>query len=198
MTDASDQDASAASAAPARQPLRLWGGAFGSGPSEALQRLSVSIHFDWRLAPYDLRSSRAHARVLHRAGLLDDDDLEQLLAALDLLEVDVLSGSFVPTIEDEDVHTALERGLVDRLGTLGGKLRAGRSRNDQIATDLRLYLREQARVLTNLVVDLQSALLEQSDRHVESVSPGSPTCNGPNPCRSRTSCSSTFMRLPAM
>src|SRR4029079_3112492 len=172
MLEPPNPEASAASAAPGGQPLRLWGGAFGSEPSEALQRLSVSIHFDWRLAPYDLRSSRAHARVLHRAGLLDEDELKQLLSALDLLEVDVLSGSFVPTIEDEDVHTALERGLVDRLGTLGGKLRAGRSRNDQIATDLRLYLREQARVLTNLVVDLQSALLEQSERHVESISPG--------------------------
>ncbi|MFL6178513.1 MAG: argininosuccinate lyase [Actinomycetes bacterium] len=172
MTDASNQDASALSAAPSRQPLRLWGGAFGSAPSEALQRLSASIHFDWRLAPYDLRSSRAHARVLRRAELLDDDELEQLLSALDLLEVDVLAGSFVPTVEDEDVHTALERGLVERLGTLGGKLRAGRSRNDQIATDLRLYLREQARMLTTLVVDLQSALLEQSERHVESISPG--------------------------
>jgi argininosuccinate lyase len=171
MTDASDQDASAA-AASVGQPLRLWGGAFASGPSEALQKLSVSIHFDWRLAPYDLRASRAHARVLHGAGLLDDSELAQMLSALDGLDSDVRSGAFTPTIEDEDVHTALERGLVERLGALGGKLRAGRSRNDQIATDLRLYLREQGRVLTTLVVDLQSSLLEQCDRHVETVAPG--------------------------
>jgi argininosuccinate lyase len=104
--------------------------------------------------------------------LLSDEEAEQMLACLDGLEVDVLSGEFVPTVEDEDVHTALERGLVERLGTLGGKLRAGRSRNDQVATDLRLYLREQARVLTMLVVDLQSSLLEQSDRHVDTVAPG--------------------------
>jgi argininosuccinate lyase len=153
-------------------PLRLWGGAFGSGPSEALQALSVSVHFDWRLATYDLQSSRAHARVLHRAGLLTDEEREQMLGALDALEVDVRSGAFLPTVEDEDVHTALERGLVERLGTLGGKLRAGRSRNDQIATDLRLYLRDQARVLTALITDLQSALLEQAERHVDTVAPG--------------------------
>jgi argininosuccinate lyase len=153
-------------------PLRLWGGAFGSGPSEALQALSVSVHFDWRLATYDLQSSRAHTRVLHQAGLLTDEEREQMLAALDALEVDVRSGVFTPTVADEDVHTALERGLVERLGTLGGKLRAGRSRNDQIATDLRLYLRDQARVLTVLITDLQSALLEQAERHVDTVAPG--------------------------
>ncbi|MCZ3386904.1 MAG: argininosuccinate lyase [Actinomycetia bacterium] len=153
-------------------PLRLWGGAFGSGPSEALQALSVSIHFDWRLAPYDLQSSRAHARVLHRAGLLDEGELAQMLAALDALQKDVLAGQFLPTATDEDVHTALERGLVERLGVLGGKLRAGRSRNDQIATDLRLYLRAQARLLTELLADVQAALLEQAERHVESAAPG--------------------------
>jgi len=173
MSDASDQDASSVpSRSTARKPLRLWGGAFESGPSEALQALSVSVHFDWRLASYDLQSSRAHARVLHRAGLLDDRELRQMVDALDDLEVDVVSGAFVPTVEDEDVHTALERGLVERLGALGGKLRAGRSRNDQVATDLRLYLRDQARVITNLVVGLQSSLLEQSERHVETVAPG--------------------------
>jgi argininosuccinate lyase len=164
MTDAGDGASTA--------PLRLWGGAFGSGPSEALQALSVSVRFDWRLAPYDLQSSQAHARVLHGAGLLDDDELAQMLDALDALERDVRSGAFQPTVADEDVHTALERGLVERLGALGGKLRAGRSRNDQIATDLRLYLRDQARVLTVLITDLQSALLEQAERHVDTVAPG--------------------------
>jgi argininosuccinate lyase len=173
MTDASGHDASSSGGEPHHAPLRLWGGAFASGPSAVLQALSVSVHFDWRLAPYDLRSSRAHARVLHAAGLLDAGELKDMIAALDELEVDVVSGAFTPTIEDEDVHTALERGLVERLGrVLGGKLRAGRSRNDQIATDLRLYLRDQARVLTDLVVDLQAALLEQCERHLDTVAPG--------------------------
>jgi argininosuccinate lyase len=97
--------------------------------------LSVSVQFDWRLAPYDLLASRAHARVLHRAGLLDEQELSAMLSALDDLDDAVQLGTFRPTIEDEDVHTALERYLLERLGSLGGKLRAGRSRNDQVATD---------------------------------------------------------------
>src|SRR5580658_4793811 len=114
---------------------RLWGGRFSSGPAEALVRLSVSVQFDWRLARYDLLASKAHARVLHKAGLLDDAELGRLLGALDGLEQDCQTGAFRPTVADEDVHTALERGLLERVGSLGGKLRAGRSRNDQVATD---------------------------------------------------------------
>jgi argininosuccinate lyase len=150
----------------------LWGGRFAGGPAEALARLSVSVQFDWRLAPYDLAASRAHARVLARAGLLDPDELGQMLAALDDLEAACASGAFRPTVEDEDVHTALERGLLERLGTLGGKLRAGRSRNDQVATDLRLYLRDHARGVAARLVELADALVEQAAQHVDSPAPG--------------------------
>ncbi len=158
--------------APPDPGLRLWGGRFASGPADALARLSVSVQFDWRLAPYDLRASRAHARVLRRAELLDDGELARMLAVLDELEADVADGTFTPTIDDEDVHTALERGLVERLGALGGKLRAGRSRNDQVATDLRLYLRDAARDVAAAVVELQGALLAQAERHVDTPAPG--------------------------
>ena len=153
-------------------PLRLWGGRFADGPDEALAALSVSTHFDWRLAPYDLLGSMAHARVLHRAGLLTDEDAGRLLEALEQLRSDVLSGALTPGPDDEDVHTALERVLVERLGDLGGRLRAGRSRNDQVATDLRLYLRDAARTLAGLVVELQKALVEQAERHVDTIAPG--------------------------
>ncbi len=151
---------------------RLWGGRFRGGPAEALARLSLSVHFDWRLAPYDLAGSRAHARVLARAGLLTSDELGRMLAALDDLEAACASGEFRPTVEDEDVHTALERGLLERLGALGGKLRAGRSRNDQVATDLRLYLRDRARGVAARLVELADALVEQAQRHVETPAPG--------------------------
>ncbi len=129
--------------------IRLWGGRFESGPADSLARLSVSVQFDWRLAPYDLLASGAHARVLHRAGLLDDGEIARLLAALDDLGRACRAGTFRPNAADEDVHTALERGLLERVGSLGGKLRAGRSRNDQVATDLRLYLRDHARLITS-------------------------------------------------
>ncbi len=150
----------------------LWGGRFEGGPAEALARLSVSVQFDWRLAPYDLGGSRAHARVLARAGLLDEDELTRMLGALDELDREVADGTFLPTLQDEDVHTALERGLLDKLGVLGGKLRAGRSRNDQVATDLRLYLRDQVRALVGRVADLGEALLGQAERHLDTPAPG--------------------------
>jgi argininosuccinate lyase len=153
-------------------PTRLWGGRFESGPAEALARLSVSVQFDWRLAPYDLLASRAHARVLHQAGLLTDDELSRMLAALDDLDAACRDGSFRPAVADEDVHTALERGLLERLGTLGGKLRAGRSRNDQVATDLRLYLRDRARLIACRVAELQTSLIDQAGRHAGAQAPG--------------------------
>ena len=165
-------DTSLSAGAGAGARTSLWGGRFAAGPAEALARLSRSVHFDWRLAPYDIAGSRAHARVLAAAGLLDADELARMLAALDELEADCASGAFQPTADDEDVHTALERGLLERLGPLGGKLRAGRSRNDQIATDLRLYLRDHARRLAAGLVELAAALAEQAGRHVATPAPG--------------------------
>nr|WP_280956304.1 argininosuccinate lyase [Actinosynnema mirum] len=155
------------------QVSALWGGRFASGPAEAMALLSASTHFDWRLAPYDIRGSRAHAAVLHRAGLLSEDELTRMHAALDVLAADVESGAFVPTLADEDVHTALERGLIERAGAeLGGKLRAGRSRNDQVATLFRMWLRDAARRVTTGVLDVVDALAGQADRHPGAVMPG--------------------------
>ena len=150
----------------------LWGGRFEGGPAEALARLSVSVHFDWRLAPYDLLGSMAHARVLHRSGLLTDDELTRMLGALEELRDEVAAGEFAATFEDEDVHTALERGLLEKLGTLGGKLRAGRSRNDQVATDLRLYLRDACRQVVAALAGLEQALLDQAAQHQDTPAPG--------------------------
>ncbi len=154
-------------------PMSLWGGRFSGGPAEALAALSQSTHFDWRLAPYDIAGSTAHARVLHAAGLLDDAELAGMLDALERLRVDVGSGAFLPVLADEDVHTALERGLIDRAGAeLGGKLRAGRSRNDQIATLVRMYLRTEARAIAGLVLDVVDALVDQADAHPGAPMPG--------------------------
>jgi argininosuccinate lyase len=151
----------------------LWGGRFAGGPADALAALSKSTHFDWRLAPYDIAGSKAHAKVLHQAGLLTDDDLTKMLAGLDELLADVLSGVFVAAEADEDVHTALERGLVDRLGAaLGGRLRAGRSRNDQIATLFRLFLRDHGRIIARLVLDQVNTLADQAEQHLGVAMPG--------------------------
>lgn len=153
--------------------VALWGGRFAGGPADALAALSKSTHFDWRLAPQDIAGSTAHARVLHAAGLLTDEQLAGMLDALDRLLADVTSGAFTPAPDDEDVHTALERGLIERAGAdLGGRLRAGRSRNDQIATLVRMYLRQEARHLAGLALDVVDALVAQAEAAGEAIMPG--------------------------
>jgi argininosuccinate lyase len=152
--------------------MRLWGGRFASGPSDTMAALSLSTHFDWRLAPYDLMQTRAHAHVLARAELLNDDELAQIEQAIDALSAEVIAGTATPIPADEDVHTAIERMLVDKLGDLGGKLRAGRSRNDQVATDFRLFLRDAAGQIALAVLDLVEAINAQGAQHIDTISPG--------------------------
>lgn len=153
--------------------VALWGGRFSGEPADALTELSRSTQFDWRLARYDIAGSRAHARALNAAGLLSDDELSDMLNALKHLDDDVVSGVFAPRPDDEDVHTALERGLLERAGaTLGGKIRAGRSRNDQIATLIRMYLRDQSRIIGGKLLDVVDALVSQAERAGQAIMPG--------------------------
>jgi len=152
---------------------KLWGGRFAGGPSPELEALSRSTHFDWRLVPYDLAGSRAHARALHSAGLLTDADLTALLSGLDALGERYASGALQPDVSDEDVHGALERMLLDEVGAdVGGKLRAGRSRNDQIATLFKVFLRDHARTIAAQVLALVDALADQAETHLGAIMPG--------------------------
>lgn len=173
-SDAANSDAETSEAEPSEAgKTSLWGGRFASGPSPELVELSRSTHFDWRLARYDLAGSRAHAHVLATAGLLDPDDLTALIAGIEALAGDVETGAFAADPGDEDVHTALERGLIERLGPeLGGRLRAGRSRNDQVATLFKVYLRDHARVLAQLLRALVSAIADQAETHLGDPMPG--------------------------
>ncbi len=151
----------------------LWGGRFADGPADALAALSRSTHFDWVLAPYDVTASKAHTLILFNAGLLTEDQRDGLLAGLDSLAQDVGDGSFTPLITDEDVHAALERGLIDRVGPdLGGRLRAGRSRNDQVATLFRMWLRDAIRRVAAGALDLVGALVDQAAAYPTAVMPG--------------------------
>ncbi|ROZ87711.1 argininosuccinate lyase [Gordonia sp. OPL2] len=151
----------------------LWGGRFADGPAAAMAALSKSTHFDWALAPFDIEASEAHARVLYRAGLLTDEELEAMLVGLSRLADDVASGAFTPSESDEDVHGALERGLIDRVGPeLGGRLRAGRSRNDQVATLFRMWLRAGMRRVALGLLDVVDALIAQAQAHPDAVMPG--------------------------
>lgn len=151
----------------------LWGGRFSGGPSEAMFALSVSTHFDWVLAPYDVLASKAHAKVLNKAGLLSDDNFAVMLDGLDQLGRDVADGSFGPLPTDEDVHGAMERGLIDRVGPeIGGRLRAGRSRNDQVAAMFRMWLRDALRGVAQDVSDLIDAIIQQAEAHPDAIMPG--------------------------
>ena len=153
--------------------IALWGGRFSGAPSDALNELSRSTQFDWRLARYDIAGSRAHARALAGAGLLNEQELQEMEAALDQLDQAVISGDFAPQADDEDVHTALERGLIQYAGEeLGGKIRAGRSRNDQIATLIRMYLRDHARIIGGKLLDVVDAIVQQAHKAGDAVMPG--------------------------
>src|SRR6187401_1982122 len=143
----------------------LWGARFATGPSPELQALSRSTHFDWRLALYDIAGSHAHAKALAAAGYLTPDDEAEIHRGLDVLAQRYTDGDLQPHPSDEDVHGALERLLLAEVGTdVGGRLRAGRSRNDQVATLFRAFLRDHARTVARQVLDLAAAIADQARR----------------------------------
>jgi argininosuccinate lyase len=152
--------------------MALWGGRFSESPAQTVFALSRSVHFDWRLAPYDLRSSLAHLRALESKDLLDQATATSIRSALRELIADVNSGEFLPVASDEDVHSALERGLTEKIGAIGGSLRAGRSRNDQVATDLRLYAIDAMIEMAQQIISLQLALIEKSSQYSDAPAPG--------------------------
>jgi len=152
--------------------MALWGGRFAQGPEESVFALSRSVHFDWRLAPYDLRSSMAHLAILNKSGLIAPTDADAILKALKELVAEVAMGTFTAIESDEDVHSALERGLTDKLGAVGGALRAGRSRNDQVTTDLRLFSIDHMLEIATMLTALQIAILEKAAEYVNDPAPG--------------------------
>ena len=152
--------------------MALWGGRFSQGPKESVFALSRSIHFDWRLAPYDLRSSMAHLTILSKNGLIGSDDAAAILSALKGLTAEVANGDFQPIASDEDVHSALERGLTQKLGEIGGALRAGRSRNDQVTSDLRLFAIDHMLEIAICLTKLQDAILSKSAEYINDPAPG--------------------------
>jgi argininosuccinate lyase len=150
----------------------LWGGRFQQSADDVMFRLSKSTDLDWRLAPYDIAGSRAHLKALTKGGLIDEKESQSIERALTELLSEVLSGKFLPEADDEDVHSALERGLTAKLGEAGGLIRAGRSRNDQVATDLKLLMMDSFAGLTELLLNLSDALLEKSETYIDLIAPG--------------------------
>jgi len=150
----------------------LWGGRFGGGPAEAFERLNASIPFDVRLAPYDIRGSIAHAGMLGETGIVSREESEELVRGLREVLAEVEGGRFSWSLSDEDVHTAVERRLRELVGDVALKLHTGRSRNDQVALDLHLFVRDAAGRIREALLAVMGALLEVAEREEGLVLPG--------------------------
>ena len=162
---APSQGGSAASA-------NTWSNRFEQGLHPVIERFNASIGFDIALLDQDLDGSIAHARMLGRCGVISQADAEGLIEGLEVIRREAAEGSFCPTVADEDVHFAVERRLIALLGPLGKRLHTGRSRNDQVGTDLRLWLRQQIDAIDQALVRFERALLSQAERHSEVMIPG--------------------------
>jgi argininosuccinate lyase len=150
----------------------LWHGRFGAGPAEELLAYTASLPFDQRLAADDIAGSRAHVRGLVRAGLLDAGEAGAVLAALDAVADELAGGSFVFAPSDEDIHTAVERRVTELAGAAGAKLHTGRSRNDQVATDLRLWCKRELRSVAGRILELQAVLASRASEAGDAALPG--------------------------
>jgi argininosuccinate lyase len=152
--------------------MKLWGSRFGQELDAAAWKLNASIDFDRRLASQDVRGSQAWARALNQAGVLTDDECTLISDGLQAIAGEFLRGKFVFSESDEDIHTAVERRLGEIIGALAGKLHTGRSRNDQVATDFRLWLLDHLQPLDELINGLQRALIQQAESDPDSLIPG--------------------------
>ncbi len=152
--------------------MTLWGGRFEGSPDDALSALSRSVEFDWRLAPYEIEVNLAHLNNLIEQSVVTKEDGARLKQALMELATEIGSGKFTYSKADEDVHSAIERGLVEKCGELGGSIRAGRSRNDLVVTDFKLYLIDHLLEVAALVAELVKVLNSQAKKHLDVAAPG--------------------------
>ncbi len=149
-----------------------WGGRFSESTDAFVEEFTASINFDKRLYKHDIQGSRAHARMLGKAGILNASEVEQILSGLDAIEKMADNGELEWKVALEDVHMNVEARLTDRIGIAGKKLHTGRSRNDQVATDVRLWLREQVDGISHELRRLQHALVEVAEREADTILPG--------------------------
>ncbi len=151
---------------------KTWGGRFAGGTDARVEQFTESISIDRRLYRHDVLASQAHARMLAEVGLLSREEAERIAAALDEIAADIETGKMEFSVSLEDIHTHIERALIERLGDLGRKLHTGRSRNDQVVTDVRLWVRDAIDELDRLLADLQRAFVESAEREKDVVLPG--------------------------
>jgi len=151
--------------------VKLWGGRFAKATSEAVDDFHSSIGFDYKLLPYDIQGSKVHARMLARCGIIRPDEAEAICRGLDQVYEDILAGRAELSASSEDIHMNVERLLIERIGDVGRKLHTARSRNDQVALDTRLYLKDALRRIEDAVIELESALLDLARREQDAAVP---------------------------
>ncbi len=153
-------------------PAKLWGGRFQQATDPVVERFSASVAFDRALARYDIRGSIAHARMLAHTGLIEAADCDAIVAGLEAIGADIEAGRFEFSDSLEDIHMNVESVLHDRIGEAAGRLHTGRSRNDQVATDLSLYLRDASEAAVQGLIQLRGVVLERAREHLDTVLPG--------------------------
>src|SRR5438034_6849888 len=151
---------------------KTWGGRFSGNTDERVEAFTESISYDRRLYRHDVRASQAHARMLAAVGLLTADEAERICSALDRITGRIDRGEFTFSTALEDIHTHIERALIEELGDLGRKLHTGRSRNDQVVTDVKLWVRDAIDAIDGMLLLLQRALLEAAERDRDLILPG--------------------------
>ena len=168
MSDKRDSKGEAGSG----QPGKLWGGRFREATDSSIERFTASVGFDVRLYRQDIAGSIAHATMLGETGVLSEAETRQIIEGLEAIRSEIEQGEFAWSVELEDVHMNIEAALTERIGEVGKKLHTGRSRNDQVATDLRLYVRDEIDAIRVLLRKLQSALVDLAEREADTVMPG--------------------------
>jgi len=151
---------------------KLWGGRFSESTDAFVEAFTASINFDKRLYKHDIAGSKAHAQMLNKVGILTDDELLSIQKGLDDIQADIEAGNLDWSVQLEDIHMNIEARLTDKIGVTGKKLHTGRSRNDQIATDIRLWLREQIDLIASEIKRMQAGLLEVAEREADTILPG--------------------------
>ncbi len=150
----------------------MWGGRFAAGPGALMQAINVSIGFDRRLAAQDIAGSKAHSDMLAAQSIITAEDRDAIHMGLDEIKAEIEAGTFPWSEELEDIHLNIEARLKDKIGEAGGRLHTGRSRNDQVATDFRLWVREHVELFQNQLTALIEALVEQADANADTIMPG--------------------------
>ena len=163
----------------------MWGGRFASGPAAIMEKINTSIDFDWHLYRQDIAASKAHAEMLAKQGIIAADDARKIVRGLDTILSEIGSGKFKFNRALEDIHMNVESRLAEMIGPAAGRLHTARSRNDQVATDFRLWIRSRIDDINGLLGDYQLALAEKALKHAGTVMPGFTHLQSAQPSRRR-------------